>query len=118
MFSYFTDIKKCPEGYSFHFKPAKQQGPIKYSSFIVPKKPDGIEGPDFYAIIDRYIERVNKDVSPGPNDQIFFTGRCFPDGSSRFIKSYLGIRELRGVPKHVAECLNLETPEKYTGKFF
>ena len=34
---------------------------------------------------------VNKDLSPGPgpNDEIFYTGRKFPDGTSKFIKLYL-----------------------------
>ena len=73
-------------------------------------------GIDFFAILDCYIERINKDVSPGPEDQIFYTGRNFPNGTSRFIKSYLGIREIRGVPKHVAEWLKLDDPEKYTGQ--
>ena len=63
---------------------------------------------------------VNRDLSPGPgpNDEIFYTGRKFPDGTSKFIKLYLGIREIRGVPKHVAERLKLETPENYTSKYF
>ena len=69
--------------------------------------------------MNQYVERVNHDLSPGPgpNDEIFFKGRKFPDGTSRFIKLYLGIREIRGVPKHVAERLKLENPENYTSKY-
>ena len=73
-------------------------------------------GIDFFAILDTYIERINKEVSPGPDSEIFYTGRNFSTGTSRFIKSYLGIREIRGVPKHVAETLQLDNPETYTGK--
>ena len=62
-----------------------------------------------------YVRSANKFV--GGNDEIFFKGRKFPDGTSRFIKLYLGIREIRGVPKHVAERLKLENPENYTSKY-
>ena len=109
--SIFTDIKKCPEGYLFKFShPAKHQDSnIKDIEFLVPKKPE-----NFFTILDQYVERVNQDISPGPNDEIFYTGRNFADGTSKFIRSYLGIREIRGVSKHVAEWLKLETPENYT----
>ena len=104
----FTDIKKCSEGYLFKCKDQK-------SNFLVPKKQE-----NFFRIVNQYVERVNQDLSPGPgpNDEIFYTGRKFPDGTSKFIKLYLGIREIRGVPKHVAERLKLETPENYTSKYF
>ena len=103
----FTDIKKCSEGYLFKCKDQK-------SNFLVPKKQE-----NFFRIVNQYVERVNQDLSPGPgpNDEIFYTGRKFPDGTSRFIKAYLGIREIRGVPKHVAERLKLETPENYTSMY-
>ena len=68
--------------------------------------------------MDQYVERVNQELSPGPNDEIFYTGRIFADGTSKFIRSYLGIREIRGVPKHVAEQLKLENPENYTRQSF
>ena len=69
--------------------------------------------------MNQYVERVNQDLSPGPgpNDEIFFKGRKYSDGTSRFIKAYLGVREIRGVPKHVAERLKLENPENYTSKY-
>ena len=51
----WADVKRCPEGYAITFKPAKQQGPVKLSEFIIPKKPKGVDGTDFYAIFDKYI---------------------------------------------------------------
>ena len=60
-------------------------------------------------------ENIKEEVNPRPEDELFYTGRVFPDGKSKFIKSNLGIREIRGVPKYVAEWLHLENPEKYTG---
>ena len=108
--SIFTDIKKCPEGYSFKFShPTKHQD----SNILVPKKQE-----NFFAILDKYVERVNQDLAPGPNDEIFYTGRNFADGTSKFIRLYLGMREIRGVPKHVAERLKLETPENYTSMIY
>ena len=66
--------------------------------------------------MDEYINRVKKDLfpGPGPNDEIFYTGRILPDRTSKFIKGYLGIKEVKRVPKHVAKQLKLETPENYT----
>ena len=63
---------------------------------------------------------MKKDLfpGPGPNDEIFYTGRMFPDRTSKFIRGYLGIKELRRVPKHVAKQLKLETPENYTRHSF
>ena len=107
----FTDIKKCSEGYLFKCSHKTRD---QNSNFLVPKKQE-----NFFRILNQYVERVNQDLSPGPgpNDEIFYTGRKFPDGTSKFIKLYLGIREIRGVPKHVAERLKLETPENYTSKY-
>ena len=111
----FTDIKKCPEGYLFKFShPAKHQSSnMTHTEFLVPKKAEKM-----FAILDEYVKKVNQELSPVSNDEIFYTGRVFADGTSKFIRGYLGIKEIRGVPKHVAERLKLETPENYTKHSF
>ena len=113
----WKNMKKTSDGYTFHFTPAKQRGPLRESDFVIPKKPDGVEGIDYVAILDAYVELINKQVSPAPDDQIFWTGRLKSDGSSKFTKQHLGIGEIRAVPKFIAGWLKKDEPEKYTGMY-
>ena len=115
----WKNVKKTSDGYSFKFTPAKQRGAVREDDFIVPKKPEDLEGgADYVAIFDAYVEAINKEISPLPDDQIFWTGRMKPDGSSMFTKQHLGIGEIRAVPKFIASWLKKDETEKYTGNFF
>ena len=114
----WKDLKKTSDGYSFNFTPAKQRGAVREGAFVVPKKPEDVDGVDYVAILDVYVETVNKQISPAPEDQIFWTGRLKSDGSSKFTKQHLGISEIRAVPKFIASWLKKDNPEKYTGTFF
>ena len=113
---FFADIRKTEEGYLCRFKAAKQSGPVKYSEFLIPKKPDNVEGIDWFHIFDTYVEAVNKEVAPKPDQEVFYTGRLFTNQPSRFVRSYLGIKELRNIPNFIANWLKLEDAHLYTGK--
>ena len=98
------------------FQAAKQTGPVKWSEFLIPKKPPGAFGIDFFHVFDTYVQAVNQEVKPKPEQEVFFTGRLFPNKPSRFVNSYVGIKEIRAVPTFIAKWLKLENPERYTGK--
>ena len=87
------------------------------SEFLIPKRPAGVVGIDWFHIVDTYMEAVNQEVKPKPEQEVFFTGRLFPNKPSRFVNSYMGIKEIRGVPGFIAKWLKLDNPERYTGKY-
>ena len=101
-------MKYCPEGLRITFRPKKQRGPPKSESFLVPKLKEGQTGVDWYAIVNKYIETVNKEVSPSEDEPLFWCGRILKDGSTKFVKQVLGIGQIRAVPRFLGTKLGLD----------
>ena len=57
-------------------------------------------------------------VNPREDAPFFYTGRVWKNGNSKFVSTPLGINEMRGCPRYIAEFLNFENPKKYTGHSF
>ena len=69
-------MKSVPEGYSITFQPRKQGTP-KWETFLIPKKPDGASGPDYYSIMSAYIEAINIEIVPSDDGWIGAISEAF-----------------------------------------
>ena len=95
-------MKSVPEGYSITFQPRKQGTP-KWETFLIPKKPDGASGPDYYSIMSAYIEAINAEIVPSDEQTLWWQGRVkTEDDSSYFAHQAMGINEMRQVPNYMA----------------
>ena len=88
------------------FRPCKQTGPPRKETFLIPKLPAGSVGVDYHSIVNRYLEEINKEVAPGPDQTPWYQGRYNETTkSSSFAKQALGINEMRKIPKYMAEVI-------------
>ena len=104
----FSAVTPCPEGYRIVFRPKKQsKKPPSCETFLIPKldKKNDSSAFDFYGLFSKYVEAVNKEICPGPNETLWWCGRVLKDGNTKFVKQNLGIREMRAVPQFLAEKL-------------
>ena len=104
------DFRACSEGFIVTYEPSKQTAQTKTKSFIIPK---GI----YASMIESYLDALYKHFDPKPDDPFFFTGRrATKSGPSKFVRSPLGINEMRKTGVFIAECLELDEPKRFTGK--
>ena len=95
-------MKSVPEGYSITFQPRKQGTP-KWETFLVPKKPEGAKGPNYYSIMSAYLEAINFEIVPNDEQTLWWQGRLkIEDESSYFAHQPMGINEMRQVPNYMA----------------
>ena len=108
----------CPEGYRISFWPAKAIGVPSKEVFLIPKKPEGESGVDYYYFFNAYVEAINKEIMPGNEQNFWFQGKTKNDGASMFVNQNIGIKELYNIPKYMAEICGYEEPGSYTGHTF
>ena len=69
---------------------------------MIPKTSGGF---DFYGLFNKYIEAINKDIGPRPDETLWWCGRVLKEGGTKFIHQNFGITEMRKVPRFLAEKL-------------
>ena len=114
-----SSLERCPEGFFFTFKPAKQRGHVKMSKFLIPRGKTST-GICFAQVIEEYQEALRHDnVDMGPEAPFLYTGRPATDSKpSKFIQSPVGENALRKFGVDMANLLELPNGEKYTGHCF
>ena len=108
-------MKSCPEGYYISFPPKKQTNKASPppETFLVPKVDENNEGDsfDFYSILHKYVESINKEIAPGPNESFWWCGRVLKNGETKFVKQHFGINKMRDVPRFLVRKLGYDKSE-------
>ena len=69
-----SDVVPCEEGYRISFWPCKQTDVPKMETFLIPKKPEGASGVDYYSFFHAYVECINSEIKPAGHDTFWYTG--------------------------------------------
>ena len=92
----------CPEGYRIVFCPKKQKNqPKSPDMFLIPKS-NGL----LHSLFSDYVECVNKDICPSPNETLWYCGRVLKNGQTKFVKQNFGMNRMRDVPRFLAKKLS------------
>ena len=83
-------------------------------TFMVPKIPDDMQGVDYYKFFDAYVQAIHTDVKPSAKQPFWLTAKVMKT-KTFFKRQNLGINEIYGNPRHIAELCGYPDPELYTG---
>ena len=73
-------------------------------TFLIPKLDVNNGGSfDFYRLVNKYVEMVNKELCPGPDETLWWCGRVLTEGGTKFVKQNFGIKQMRAIPRFLAE---------------
>ena len=103
--------RRTQEGYFITFIHAKQVGEQKSNEFLVPFNSDD-QCICFASKLHAYLLSVTEALGPFDDKEPLFFG-CF--GGKKFVRQPLGKRYMQQIGKDVANVLNMEHPNSYTG---
>jgi hypothetical protein len=85
-----------------YFWPCKQDEK-KMDQFEIPKRPKNSKLPDYFSILQKYIEVLNAEIRPTDNQTFWWRGATNEKtGKSAFVNEALGVLQFRKLPCYMA----------------
>merc|ERR1711976_438285 len=112
-------VKPSENGYVVTFVHLKQRAQLENSKFLIPRG-EASNGVCLASIIQEYLEALAYDRVDTKGDSRFIRTGKKATGTKRstFVNCPMGINTMYDVGKDIAEYLQLDNPDRYTGHAF